>query len=234
MPPLSVIIPTLNESLRLRATIAGVRAHWPEAEIIIADGGSHDGTAENAVAAGVRLVCSPRGRGQQCRAGVAAASGELLLFLHADTTLPKNAADVIATAFARPAVQIATFRLAFDAPNLFLRACAWLTRIDSVFTRFGDQGIVVRRSFYDELGGFPGWSLFEDVELLRRARRVTRIWSLPAAVTTSARRFHRRGPLRQQLQNGRLLLRFLLGTPPEILAAEYQPEPVATRPPPCP
>jgi hypothetical protein len=118
-------------------------------------------------------------------------------------------------------VRIGTFRLAFDAGGVFLRACAWLTRFDSVFTRFGDQVIVVRREFYAQLGGFPPWPLFEDVELLRRARRVARVWSLPACVTTSARRFHRHGTLRQQWRNARLLLRFLAGASPHALAAEY-------------
>ena len=107
----------------------------------------------------------------------------------------------------------------------FLRLCSWLTRFDSVFTRFGDQGIVVRRAFYTSLGGFPAWPLFEDVELLRQARRETRVWSLPAELTTSARRFRRCGPVRQQMRNGRLLVRFLLGTAPDVLAREYRCEP---------
>jgi len=106
-----------------------------------------------------------------------------------------------------------------------LQKPAWFSRFDSVFTRFGDQGIVVRRPFYEQLGGFPPWPLFEDVEFLRRARRLTRGWSFPADVTTSARRFRRHGVLRQQLQNTRLLLRFLAGTSPERLAAEYRAAP---------
>lgn len=224
---ISVIIPTYNEATCIAATLAHTRRLLPEAEIIVADGGSQDGTLESVTKAGVRLVPASRGRGPQCRAGAAAATGRLLLFLHADTTLPANAAEVLTTAFARPEVQIGTFRLAFDEPTWFLRACAWCTRLDSVFTRFGDQGIAIRRDFYESLGGLPAWPLFEDVELLRRARRRTRVWSFPAVVTTSARRFHRRGPLRQQMQNGRLLLRFLLGTSPEKLAAEYRPEPMA-------
>lgn len=227
-PAVSVIIPTLNEEQRLFGTIAAVRASLPRAEIIVADGGSSDRTVELAGLAGATLVRAPRGRGLQCHAGAAVASGDILLFLHADTTPPADAADIIQRMFARDAVRLGTFRLAFDSTDWFLRACAWFSRLDSVFTRFGDQGIAVRRSFYAEIGGFPPWPLFEDVELLRRARRVTRVWSFPGAVTTSARRFHRRGAFAQQFLNGRLLLRFLLGTPPEALAREYRPEPPST------
>ncbi|MEY2882152.1 MAG: hypothetical protein RLZZ15_4532 [Verrucomicrobiota bacterium] len=217
----SIVVPTLNEAPRIAATLARARAALPGAEIIVADGGSTDGTPEIAAAHGAQVIACARGRGVQLAAGAAQARGELLVFLHADTLLPPEAGAVIARHFARDAVRIGTFRLAFDGGGAFLRACAWLTRFDSVFTRFGDQVIVVRREFYAEIGGFPPWPLFEDVELLRRARRVTRVWSLPASVTTSARRFHRHGVLRQQWRNARLLLRFLAGASPHALAAEY-------------
>jgi len=221
MPTLSVVIPTLNEDARIGKTITNVRFRLPEAEIIIADGGSTDETIRISASTGVRIVHAQRGRGMQCGAGAGVATGNVLFFLHADSLLPANAAEVLAAYFARPEVLIGTFRLAFDDSHSFLRVCSWCTRIDSVFTRFGDQGIVVRRDCYNALGGFPAWPLFEDVELLRRARRVTRVWSFPAEVTASARRFRRYGPLRQQMRNGRLLLRFLLGTAPDELAREY-------------
>ncbi|MBI2517909.1 MAG: TIGR04283 family arsenosugar biosynthesis glycosyltransferase [Opitutae bacterium] len=223
---ISVIIPTLNEAKQLPRTLANVRAALPDAEIIIADGGSADGTLHLALPAGTLLLLTAPGRGQQLATGAALAQGRLLLFLHADTTLPANAAAVLSRAFANDQTLIGSFRLRFDGGGWFLRACAWFTRFDSVFTRFGDQGIVIRRDFYATLGGFPQWPLFEDVELLRRARRLTRVHSFPAAVTTSARRFHRQGPLRRQFRNAGLLLRFLFGTPPEQLSAEYRPEPV--------
>ena len=218
---LSVIIPTLNEAERIGATIANVRLRLPGTQVVVADGGSDDGTVRVAADNGVQIVHAPRGRGGQCRAGAASATGNVLFFLHADTRLPTDAEPVLTRYFARPEVLIGTFRLAFDDPSLFLRASAWFTRFDSVFTRFGDQGIAVRRSCYDALGGFPNWPLFEDVELLRRARRVTRVWSFPAEVITSSRRFRRRGLIRQQMHNGRLLLRFLLGAAPDSLSRSY-------------
>ena len=225
---ISVIIPTLNEVTALPRTLASVATALPDAEVIIVDGGSTDGTREIALPPGARFVSSTPGRGPQLTVGAAAAQRSLLLFLHADTLLPVNAADVLARAFADHRTQIGSFRLAFDHGGWFLRTSAWFTRIDSVFTRFGDQGIVVRRDFYAELGGFPPWPLFEDVELLRRARRLTRIVSFPTSVTTSARRFERSGHLRQQCRNGWLLLRFLAGACPHQLAAEYATEPSAS------
>jgi len=181
----------------------------------VADGRSTDATTSLATAPGARLVPSDRGRGVQLAAGAAAARTELLLFPDADTLLPAPAAAVLAAVLAVPSVQIGTLRLRFDAAGPFLRAGAWLTR-------FGDQAIVVRRDFYERLGGFPPWLLFEDIDFLRRARRVMRVWSFPAHVTTSARRFRQRGPLRQQWLNTRLLLRFLAGAPLEKLARLYR------------
>lgn len=219
---LAVVIPTLDEGERIVGTLAAVRAALPRAGVVVADGGSRDSTAALATHAGARVVPCARGRGVQCAAGADHTRSDLLLFLHADTLLPPGAGDVLALYFARPEVQIGTFRLSFDDANRFLRTCAWFTRFDSVFTRFGDQGIAVRRSFYEQLGGFPPWPLFEDVELLRRARRHTRVWSFPSTVRTSARRFRRRGVVRQQLMNAILLVRFLAGASPERLAAEYR------------
>ncbi len=227
-PVYSVIIPTFNEATRIAGTLARVRACLPQAEILVVDGGSADRTVDLASGERTAVARTQPGRGLQCRAGAAAARGSILLFLHADSVLPGDAAQVLATFFARPRVQIGTFRLAFDDPHPFLRVSSWFTRFDSVFTRFGDQGIVVRREFYERIGGFPPWPLFEDVELLRRARRVTRVHSFPAILITSARRFRERGPVRQQARNARLLLRFLAGAKPEDLAREYRRGPPAS------
>ena len=221
LPSTLVIIPTLNEAAGLAATLSNVRQCLPGVAIVVVDGGSRDTTTNIASAAGVQVIHSTRGRGIQCQNGAEGATAELLLFLHADTLLPVDAAAILAAHFSRSEVKIGTFRLAFNAAGPFLRTCAWCSRFDSVFTRFGDQGIAIRSNFYRRLGGFPAWPLFEDVELLRQARRVTRIWSFPASVTTSARRFHERGPLRQQWLNAQLLCRFLGGAAPEQLAAEY-------------
>ena len=225
LPSFAVIIPALNEAVEIADCVRNARKCLPTAEVIVVDGGSEDDTAANASDAGARVVQSERGRGIQCATGAEKTSARNLIFLHADTRLPPDAGKILARQFANPDASVATFRLKFQDGSLFLRLCAWCTRFDSVFTRFGDQAIVIRSDFYRALGGFPPWPLFEDVELLRRARRLTRVHSLASSVTTSSRRFQRRGPLRQQLQNGLLLTRYLLGSSPHQLAAEYRPEP---------
>jgi len=233
----AVVIPALNEAEVIDDAIANVKLCLPFASVFSVDGGSHDRTAEIARAAGAQVVSAPRGRGNQCRSGAEAAfEADWYLFLHADSRLPANAGPVVERFIGNPKANAATFRLRFDDGGWFLAVCAWFTRFDSVFTRFGDQGILIRRSFYDTLGGFPAWPLFEDVALLQRVRRATKLHSLPAVVTTSARRFRRSGVLRQQVLNTRLLLRYLLGASPESLAAIYRtdPSPQRQQPPPPP
>ena len=219
---LSVIVPTLNEATSLDATLTAAVQSLPGARLIVVDGQSSDRTRDVAARHGAKVIVTRRGRGHQCRTGAAAATSDWLLFLHADTVLPPQAGLVFGNFIQQMDAQVATFRLRFDRPHWFLRASGWFTRIDSVFTRFGDQGILIRREFYDALGGFPDWPLFEDVALLQRARAATRIHSLPATVTTSARRFNQRGPIVQQWLNARLLIRYLMGTPVAELAAQYR------------
>jgi hypothetical protein len=180
------------------------------------------GTASVETHGSVRRLNGPRGRGTQCNAGARAASAGLLLFLHDDTDLPTSAADVIGQAFRDPATEAACFRLSFDHRHPLLSLYAWFSRFDSYLTSFGDQGILIRRTLFDAVGGFPDWPLFEDVELLRRARRHTRIRKLPATVTTSAVRFIDNGIIRQQVLNASLILRFTLGAKPEALYASYE------------
>ncbi len=170
----------------------------------------------------VQRLRALRGRGSQCNAGAARASGSLLLFLHDDTALPAEAPAVVENAFADPAISVACFRLRFDHPDWMLTTYAFFSRFESALTSFGDQGILVRRSFFAAIGGFPDWPLFEDVDLLSRARRRTRIKKLPVAVTTSAVRFLENGVLRQQLLNAGLMLRYSLGASPESLHRRYE------------
>jgi len=228
-PRLSVVIPTRRLDRALVGRIERLRARLPEAEILVVEpaglarpgAADHGGGAATGVG-GFRLLEAPLGRGPQCNGGARAARGELLFFLHDDTELPEGAAGLIASAFADPAVGAACFRLRFDSPRLLLRLYAFFSWFDSLFTTFGDQGILMRRSLFDQVGGFPDWPLFEDVELCRRLRRLVRIRKLPAAVTTSAVRFERNGAVRQQLINGWLMLRFLLGASPASLARAYE------------
>jgi len=222
MSDYSVIIPTLNEAAHIAACIERVRTLNSFAQMIVADGGSRDQTALMAEKAGAQVVGSQPGRGIQCNCGAKNAAGSIFIFLHADTFLPQEAFVILNNFFSDPRVEIGTFRLRFDSENWFLKLSGYLTRFDSILTRFGDQGIVVRRSFFNELGGFPEWPLFEDVDFLRRARKKTKIHSFPAEVLTSARKFKQNGPIRQQIKNGILILKYLAGVSPETLAKEYR------------
>jgi rSAM/selenodomain-associated transferase 2 len=217
----TVIVPALNEETVIGTCLWRIRDVLPDAEIIVADGESSDQTRSLAEHFGAMVIRGQPGRGCQLNQGAAASSGDVLLFLHADTHLPPNTGPILEDYFVPREAQIGTFRLAFDVRHWFLGASAALTRFDSMFTRFGDQCITVRRSFFKALGGFPDWPIFEDVEFLRRARRLTRIHSFPAAVETSGRRFIRRGIYRQQFLNAYLVLLYLMKRSPEELALRY-------------
>jgi len=217
----SVIIPTYNEAANIQKTTQHIRKLVPDTQVIVVDGGSNDATVALARSENAEVVLSRAGRGVQCNAGARHATGEILLFLHADTFLPANAFELLTKFFSDGKTQIGTFRLSFDEQRPLLRFYCSFTRFDSIFTRFGDQCIVVRKSFFDQIHGFPDWALFEDVELLRTARRYTSIVSFPAEVITSARRFVKMGIIHTQLVNGVLLLLYFLGVSPSKLARLY-------------
>jgi rSAM/selenodomain-associated transferase 2 len=221
-PQLCVIIPAFNEAALIGRTLERVQAALAPASVIVVDGGSTDETGAIATRAGADVISAPRGRGVQCHAGAMRATSEWLLFLHADTLLPPDAHSVFQAFAGNPVAHIGTFRIQFADGGKILNTLAWAAcRSDSVFTRFGDQGVLVRRSFYEAIGGFPPWPLFEDVALFQRARKLSRVHWLPARVITSARRFKERGLFRQRLLNAELMLRYLAGASPFELAARY-------------
>jgi rSAM/selenodomain-associated transferase 2 len=218
---LSVIIPALNEADVIEATIDRIRRQAPH-EIIVVDGGSTDPTRSVATAAGATVIEAPRGRAQQMNHGAAHASGDVFLFLHADTLLPADGLHRIRRALSEPAVGAGTFRLSFDDPTPMLRFYAWCTRWPWIRICFGDRGLFVRRSAFEAVGGYPDWPLFEDLELAARLQAHGGFRFLSASVTTSARRFHEHGALRQQLRNLYLWTHYLRGTDPERVAHLYE------------
>jgi len=233
MPWLSLIIPTRGLDAELCRRIERLQRQLPGAEVLVVEPGDGGETpmrqrvpwvcdAARERRLGLHRLTGVRGRGTQCNAGARAARGEILLFLHDDTELPEDADGWIKQSFVDPATEIACFRLRFDRRHPLLALYAWFSRFDSYLTSFGDQGILIRRALFDGLGGFPDWPVFEDVELLKRARRRTRIRKLPVAVTTSAVRYTENGILRQQLLNASLMLRFAAGAAPESLRARYE------------
>jgi rSAM/selenodomain-associated transferase 2 len=220
--PFSVIIPTLNEEEVIEKCILGIRSISENVEIIIADGHSTDATTRIAEEHGVKICASETGRGIQCNAGASVATGDILLFLHADTALPAIAFDQLNEYFQNSKIQIGTFRLSFDNNHWLFRLYAFPSRFECAFTRFGDQCIVVRKSFFDSIGGFPNWPLFEDLVFVQKARRMTRVYRFRATVKTSARRFLKHGIFRQQLLNIWYILLYFIGVSPEKLALLYE------------
>ena len=216
----SIIIPTLDEAAHLPATLAAVRgaAGGVACEVIVADGGSTDGTVALARAAGCLVIRSPRaGRAVQMNAGAARARGDIFLFLHADTRLPLGALGMVVAACGRPGVVGGGFarRYASRSPWLSLTCRLAAVRNRWVGWHLGDQAMFVRRGAFEGIGGFRELDIFEDVDFSRRLRRTGVVVTLRPAVVSSARRFARRGPFWTSLADLRLTLRYLAGAAPD-------------------
>ncbi len=190
---ISIIIPTLNEATTINKVIASLQELTGEFEIIVADGGSTDDTIGLVRNCGVRTIETERGRGRQMNAGAQTASGDVLLFLHADTRLPDGALAMIENLLQNERVCGGNFSLVFDGGT---REARLLTRIYPLLRLggmcYGDSALFVRRSVFDRLGGYRNYPIFEDCDLYRRMRRVGKFVRLPAAAVTSSRRFEGR------------------------------------------
>jgi rSAM/selenodomain-associated transferase 2 len=221
---LSIIVPVLNEEAALAATLAAARAGLgPADEILVVDGGSEDRTVEVARRAGAQVLEGERGRGRQMNAGASHASGDVLLFLHADTHLPTRFRAEIEFAFSRPSVGWGRFDLEFDEGGPLLRLIAWLiSRRSRLFrSATGDQAIFVRRSDFEALGGYREGHLFEDVDLVRRLRERGAM-AIPAApVVTSSRRWRSEGVLTTTVRMWSLKSLYLAGVPAKKLERFY-------------
>jgi len=219
----SVVIPALDEEARIAAAVASSLRQSPApVEVLVVDGGSGDHTRERAEAAGARVLASARGRGRQLHAGALAARGDVLFFLHADTRLPAGALAEVLDALKAPEVVGGRFRLAFDRRHPVLDAIAFGSRFGSGWTAYGDAGFFVRAGIYRRIGGFEPVPLLEDVRFYRRLMREGRTVVARSAATSSARRFLRRGPLRQLALNAGIVLAHRAGVSPERLARYYR------------
>lgn len=221
---ISVIIPALNEAAHIEATLASVLSQSKNVEVIVVDGGSEDDTVQRA-SRSARVLEAPRGRARQMNAGAAAASGEALVFLHADTRLPRNGLKAVSNALNDPAAVGGCFRTTFDENSFWLRVWSWRLWMSRHHLAFGDRAQFVRRSAFEAIGGFPDQPLFEDLELVRLVRRRGRFIFLDESVETSARRFARRGAFRQQLYNTAMWLGWLLGLSSQRLKQFYSDDP---------
>jgi rSAM/selenodomain-associated transferase 2 len=193
-------------------------------ELIVADGGSSDGTAAHARAAGARVIAAPRGRGSQLAAGAAAATGDWLLFLHADCRLEPGWEAVVGTFLAAPKARSRAgyfdFALDDEAPaaRRLERIVAWRCR--GLALPYGDQGLLIARTLYEAVGGFRPLPLMEDVDLVRRLGR-RRLARIGARCISSARRYRRDGYLRRPLRNLLCLSLYFAGLPVERIVRLY-------------
>jgi rSAM/selenodomain-associated transferase 2 len=221
---ISVIIPTLNEEHTIAASLS--RLHQPGiSEVLVVDGGSQDQTLATVktAAPGARILSCAQGRAVQMNAGAAAATGEILLFLHADTLLPLSAAADIQAALADERVGGGRFDARLDRDTgLFWVLCRMMnlrSRLTGIAT--GDQGLFVRNSVFHALGGFPEIPIMEDIVLCKRLKRLGPVAALRTCVVTSRRRWVRHGTLKTILLMWWLRVLFFLGVAPDRLKDWY-------------
>lgn len=224
---LSIVIPTLNAGRRLGETLSGLAAAKQDLgfEVIVADGGSTDDTALVAEEGGAIFTQVARGRGRQMAEGTKFASGDWFLFLHADTRPQGDWAKAVYAFMDDKAnlCRVAYFRFALDddsrAARLMERIVYWRCRLLKL--PYGDQGLLISKSHYHQLGGFKPLPLMEDVELLRRVDRSRRSM-LPATAVTSADKYRRDGYVLRPLRNLVCLGLYAAGVPPRLIASLYR------------
>ena len=223
-PALSIVIPALNEAAGIEATLRALQPLRARGvELVLADGGSGDGTAALARTWVDVVADAPRGRALQMNAGAALARAEVLLFLHADTRLPPLADVLVLQAVATGACW-GRFDVRIEGRPWVLRVVATLMNLRSRASGIatGDQAIFVTREAFDRVGGFPAQPLMEDVEISRRLKRLGRPACLSAKVCTSGRRWEQRGVWRTILLMWQLRWRYWRGESAARLAEAYR------------
>jgi uncharacterized protein len=219
---LSVIIPTLNEKDTIGRTLEHA-GRGSNIEIITVDGGSTDGTRELIEAQGIACITGAKGRGSQMNLGFAHSTGEIILFLHADTILPEDYDVIARAALDAEDIVCGAFTLGIDSPWKALRIIEATTHFRAKYMQmpYGDQALFMRRQTFVESGGFPDMPVMEDFEFVRRLGRVGKIGIVPFRVLTSGRRWERRGIMRTTLINQCMIAGYYLGIPSDTLARLY-------------
>jgi rSAM/selenodomain-associated transferase 2 len=219
---ISVIIPALNEEKSISATIKSIMPLRPH-EVIVVDGGSTDRTIAVCRGLGIRVLFSPRGRARQMNLGARQATGEVLLFIHADTQLPSSALDDIGLALSDARIVGGRFDVRLEGKHWMLKLIGAMISLRSRISRVatGDQGIFVRRDVFAELGGYPDLPLMEDIALSRALKRRGRLACLRSRVVTSARRWEAEGIWRTIFKMWALKSLYLVGISPLRLKRYY-------------
>jgi rSAM/selenodomain-associated transferase 2 len=219
---ISIIIPTLNEVDTIGRCLSMLLNHRGDFEIIVSDGGSVDGTLDVvSLFPGVSQRISPKGRGRQMNEGANAGKGDIFLFLHADTSLPPEGLQIVEEVMSDSRVAGGCFCLSFDQDHPLLKGLSLFTRINHTLFTYGDQSLFLSARVFSAIGGYRDIPIMEDVEIqsrLRRAGRFVKIWR---PVVTSARRFLKRGVIRQQVLNTALVSLYHLGISPSRLEHFY-------------
>jgi len=219
----SIIIPVLNEEKAIPALMKNLYLQEGEYEIIIVDGGSTDQSLEICKEYNnLTVITSEIGRANQMNMGAAVARGEILLFLHADTLLPRGGIKSIEAAMEDDDTVGGSFYMKFDMESFSFRFFSVFTRINSAYLTYGDQGIFIKKSVFEEIGAYKQLPILEDFEIQKRLRKKGRFIKLPLPVTTSARRFLHNGIFKQQLLNIALLCAYELGYSPAKIKAFYK------------
>ena len=220
---LSIIVPTLNEAGTIGECIAAARKACGSPEIIVVDGGSTDETLLLAKNANVVTISAPRGRAAQMNAGAENATGDIYIFLHADTRLPLDAASLISDSLERGGVW-GRFDIRIFPSHWLLRIVSLMMNLRSRVTGIatGDQAIFVRREIFEKVGGFPMIPLMEDIALSMRLKNIRRPVCISNPVVTSARRWQKNGMARTIFLMWNLRLAFFLGASPQNLARRYR------------
>jgi rSAM/selenodomain-associated transferase 2 len=223
--PLSIIIPCLDEAAEIAATLEALSPMRRRGvEVIVVDGGSSDDTIALAASRADLVLLAPRGRARQMNAGAVRARGEVLLFLHADSSLPERAEDLILEALAARG-SWGRFDVAIrgEGPLFKLIACFMNLRSRCTGIATGDQALFVTRQLFEQVGGFPDLPLMEDVALTTKLKRRCRPRCLRQRVSTSGRRWQRHGVVRTIVLMWQLRLAYWLGADPHKLASLYVP-----------
>ncbi|MBW4523803.1 MAG: TIGR04283 family arsenosugar biosynthesis glycosyltransferase [Phormidium tanganyikae FI6-MK23] len=216
---ISIVIPVLNEANAL-PKILSIQA--TNIEIIVVDGGSQDETVEIAKSSGVKVLQSHPGRAAQMNAGAAISTGEILLFLHADTRLPQGFDRMIREALSTAIM--GAFQLKIDATLPGVRWVEWGVNLRSRYLQlpYGDQAIFLRTKTFNAIDGFPNLPIMEDFEFVRTLRQIGRIVIVPHAVLTSGRRWQKLGVFRTTIVNQIVILAYLLGVSPQRIQQWYR------------
>lgn len=221
---ISIIIPVLNEEKHIQATLRAIE-QTPDIEIIVVDGGSTDDTVNLAKECDVIAIsASQKGRARQMNAGAAIASGEILLFLHADTRLPRGYASMVRDTLALPQTVAGAFELKIDGAMRSLRWVEKMVQWRSHFCSlpYGDQALFCKTSTFYELGQFPDLPFMEDFAFVRTLNKIGRIRIVPHPVLTSSRRWQKLGVGKTTAINQIIILGYLVGVSPHRLARWYR------------